>query len=111
MRLVITRYGALIPWLLEQGYILPREYRRRIHAGPEHVRDTEVITTHVLPLPLMALAKSVSLIPLAFTVEDKEEPYVTRERIREIACDPVTYVISKCEPISTPEAPQSALPT
>lgn len=111
MRLVITRYGALIPWLYEKQLIERGRYVRRIHAGPEHVRDTEVITTHVLPLPLMALAKSVSLIPLAFTLEDKEEPYVTKERIREIAGDPVTYVIRKCEPLSTLEAPQSALPT
>lgn len=81
-------------YLIERGFIEKDNYLRRIHALPREIRDRPVICTHTISLPYMALAKSITMIPLAFTVEDSLEPHLTLQRIREIAGEPIAYEIS-----------------
>ena len=88
--IVVTRHPALVDYLHEQG-IVPTDTPVVAHASEETVRGKRVVG--VLPLRLAALAESVTEVPLALTAEDRGRD-LPIERVREIAGEPVTYIIS-----------------
>tara|TARA_Y100001963_G_C6760456_1_gene439208 strand:- start:67 stop:384 length:318 start_codon:yes stop_codon:yes gene_type:complete len=99
MNVIVTRHKALVRWLEKQGYICPGSYFRAIHVDPEAMLGNDIICTNLISLPLMALANSVTIIPLSLTPEDRESPWLSYERICEIAGDPVTYKVTLMDPL------------
>jgi hypothetical protein len=94
--LVITKHTKIPDYLLEMGLIQEGEFVRKIHALPREIKGRHVICTHTISLTHMVLAKSITMIPLAFTVEDRLEPHLEIQRIREIAGEPVSYRVVSC---------------
>ena len=94
--LVLTKHSMMAKYLIETGLIKQDNYVRKIHALPKEIKGRHLICTHTISLPYMALAKSITMIPLAFTVEDTLEPHLSLQRIREIAGSPVNYRVISC---------------
>lgn len=91
--IIVTRHPALVQYLHETGIASP-EATVISHATEEDIRGKDVIG--VLPLRLAAIARTVTEIPLALEPEDRGKG-LDIDRIREIAGEPVTYVIAPIE--------------
>jgi hypothetical protein len=92
--LVVTRHAPLVTVLLERGII--------DDAVPvvTHVEDPSTLdgkhVIGVLPHHLSARCRSITEVPMALTADDRAAMSagdLSAERTREIAGDPVTYVV------------------
>lgn len=88
---VVTRHPALVELLVEWEMI-PAGTRVIEHATVADVRGRDVIG--VLPLHLAAEANTVTEVPLALSQRDRGSE-LGLPRLREIAGEPVTYIIER----------------
>ena len=88
IELVVTRHTGLVAYLVKHG-IVSKDTPVLAHASAEDVRGKHVIG--VLPLHLAAEASTVTEVPLALELEDREKE-LPMERVEQIAGKPVTYM-------------------
>ena len=88
--IIVTRHPALVTYILE-ARIAPVDTPVVTHVTDDDVRDKHVIG--VLPMRLAALAATMTEIPLQIPeyLRGKELSY---DDMKEVAGDPVTYVVS-----------------
>ncbi len=102
--LVVSRHTELPKLLVEREILAPRRYHkidfptpnwmRVIHTAPEYVRGRNLITTqNELPLFMAVLARSVTVIPLSMTWDDRRARFIPLDRLREIAGDPIYFSV------------------
>ena len=92
--IVVTRHPALVQYLQEIGITTGSEPVHGHITDPAILRGKHVIG--VLPLSLAASASTITEVPLSLTPEDRGKE-LSIERVREIAGQPQTYVISPIE--------------
>ena len=98
-KVIVTRHLALLDYLEEKGVISSKDRADVVaHATLKDVRNKQVIG--VLPNFLACEAGSLTEIPLKLTPEDRGKE-LSLERIREVAGDPVTYIVIKVPEDST----------
>lgn len=91
--LIVTRHKALVTYLIEIGLADPQTPVID-HATANDVRGHHIIG--VLPLSLARCARTVTEVPLALTPDDRGME-LEIERIRQIAGEPITYVVAEEE--------------
>lgn len=96
--LIITRHAPLYEYLREMG-IIDATIPVLAHVSDPSILDGKHVIG-VLPHSLSSRCASVTEVPLALTLADREA--MTRgdlslERMREIAGAPVTYVVTRAE--------------
>ena len=88
-KIVVTRHPALVQFLQEEG-LVEESTPVLSHADAEDVRGKHAFG--VLPLHLAAAAAKVTEVPLALRPEHRGQE-LDLATMREVAGDPVTYVI------------------
>ena len=100
--IIVTRHSELCLYLEELGICQRKKneegrtvqnYQRHVQVNDEVLFDRDVIhdSSVVLPVWMMAYAKSVTVIPLDMNYEDHNKRFLLYDRIREIAGAPMTY--------------------
>ena len=100
--IVVTRHSALCRHLQDLGICESFEnaegrkvqnWKRHVQVNPDLIFDRDVIhdSSVVIPVWMLAYAKSVTVIPLDMNYEDHNQRYLVYDRIREIAGAPMTY--------------------
>lgn len=89
-KVVVTRHEALVEYLKEIN-LVSDGVEVISHATPEAVTGKDVIG--VLPLRLVALAKSITEVPLALPAELRGCE-LTIEQVRKYAGEPVIYSVT-----------------
>ena len=95
INLVVTRHRPLVDLLRERGIITAATPVLE-HASISDVRGRHVLG--VLPHHLSSQCASISEIPMSLTTADREAMQrgdLSLERTREVAGDPVTYVVRR----------------
>lgn len=93
--IIVTRHPALVSYLVEQG-IASEDTPVIEHATADSIRDKHVVG--ILPHHLSSQAASITEIPMRLTVADREAMQrgdLSLERVRQVAGNPVTYVVSR----------------
>ena len=100
--LVCTRHPNLAKLLIERGILEPRRFdiaemetpnwMRVIQTAPEYIRDRDIVTTqNEIPLYMAALCRSITIIPLTMSWDDRRARFIPVERLREIAGEPIYF--------------------
>lgn len=96
--IIVTRHQPLVDLIIERA-IAPADTPVLEHVTAEDIEGAHVIG--VLPLSLASHAKYVTEVPLNLSLADRQlmaSGDLSLERLREIAGQPVTYVVRQFHP-------------